>query len=163
MKTCAVFYRGTAVDSWCSLVFWTKASEIICIFAHPWVAIGTFHRGKAAVTKCLFRHPLWSCQKTRPDTTLEGAYDMIEIHLAWFWWPNQHNGERQKRRDFLPNTAPYLKTFPSRTGLPSTVVSLHHISVTRALSSSDTGVATFVQSYLLKKERARAGGGGHLL
>ena len=42
----------------------------------------------------------------------------------------------------------YLKTFPSRTGLPSNVVSEHHISVTRALSASDTGVATLVQSYL---------------
>jgi len=42
----------------------------------------------------------------------------------------------------------YLKTFPSRTGRPSTVVSEHHISVTRALSSSDTGVDTLIQSYL---------------
>lgn len=54
------------------------------------------------------------------------------------------------KRELPPVRPLYLKTFPSRTGFPSTVVSLHHISVTRALSSSDTGVATLVQSYLAR-------------
>lgn len=53
-------------------------------------------------------------------------------------------------RELGSSHALYLKIFPSRTGFPSTVVSLHHISVTRALSSSDTGVATLVQSYLVR-------------
>lgn len=57
----------------------------------------------------------------------------------------------QIRKLFCIDGGVYLKTFPSRTGLPSTVVSEHHISVMRTLSSSDTGVATFVQSYLREK------------